>query len=196
MAIIFKRHESGNTSLEIGTSPMFFMAPDEWVSFVKGGYTVFRDIAYVLVSDVSIVTFYDIPYVSGTEGKVEVYYHRECIPHFMRKAADRILKRKQECEFSDADIKRFERRYTIGSGIAKLEISDPEFFRECAKDQTFLRCQRQLVRIARNTTCRYWQKATIRLSKDWDGWFFQLPGLHGGVINHGRGGKPDWSIHT
>lgn len=196
MAIMFERHESGNTSIKLGTSPMFFMTPAEWASFVKGGYTVFRDIAYVLVSDASMVTFYNIPCVNGNQGTIQVHYHRECIPTFMRKAADRILKRQPECEFSDADIKRFEKRYTMGSGIVKLEISDSEFFKECAKDPTFLRCQRQLVRIARNTTNRHWKKATIRLSKDWDGWFFQLPGLHGGVINHGRDGKPDWSIHT
>ena len=56
--------------------------------------------------------------------------------------------------------------------------------------------------IAQNSTRAKHEIATVSLSKDWDGFFWvaKTPKgasiMHGGIINHGRVGEPDWSIHT
>jgi hypothetical protein len=105
----------------------------------------------------------------------------------------------------------FVERYSQGAGQVELVTDDKTgswllhaMFRG---GDSFARSWETLVRIAANSTKTYYQKAMLRVSsggsQDWeDGYYWTAlspkgaPLMHGGLINHGKDGEQDWSVHT
>jgi hypothetical protein len=74
----------------------------------------------------------------------------------------------------------------------KLPQDNPSYTRRSLKD-----CIKQIEQIALNSTRSVYQTARCRISNDMDGYFFQVPFMHGGIVQHGREpNSDDWSIHT
>lgn len=191
----------------------FYFLRKEFEAFVSGERDSFQDISHHLHTFGECCTFYDMEIPMDARGIMKVPYYRMNIPFFMRNLMLRIAKRiwaadpdeRIEVRFSPERLARIERLYGIGKGQSKLDMQ-PEteaFFGECMeKGGNFKDMIDRLLVIAQNTTTSFYQTGRVELSKDWDGFLFQIitpkgnRSMHGGVINHGRDGKVDWSIHT
>lgn len=92
-----------------------------------------------------------------------------------------------------------------GRGKARIEWDDATkaFYQEqvlqpADKDARLPKMLRHCVSIARNATRKRTECAQLRISKDWDGFYFLIRDsqgqqvLNGGIVNHGK----HWSIHT
>jgi hypothetical protein len=96
-------------------------------------------------------------------------------------------------------VARWLRLYGLGKGAVDLTMTDDtrQFLDQklSEPDSNLGDRLEQVKRIARNSTHAFFQTTAMRLCKDWDGFTFSVPGLFGGIVNHGRE-RPDWSIHT
>ncbi|MFA5759148.1 MAG: hypothetical protein WC942_07330 [Clostridia bacterium] len=194
----------GNTYITMGfisdgRAINFYFTNDEWHDFCTKSYVTFQDIAHRVDVLRQENIFYSICWPATRSGKVEIDYTRVIIPAFVKKIIFRMVRRmtcEQHIHISNEVISKWDRRSGVGAGRVRYEISDLKFFKECAKTAGFVENIKRLRQIAQNGTSRYWEVAKVTLSKDWDGWFFTVPGMHGGVINHGDNNSARWSIHT
>jgi hypothetical protein len=92
---------------------------------------------------------------------------------------------------------------TLGQGKGSVDVvADEETLTRLAidmwrdPDSTIDRCYDQILQIARNSTWSADDVAEVRISRDWDGYFWRAGGPAGGLINHGSVHAPDWSTHT
>ena len=86
----------------------------------------------------------------------------------------------------------------LGTRPEKLVQDNPNYNRRSLHD-----CVRQVEQIARNATGSVYKTARCSITNDWDGYYFKVPGLVGGICNHARDANDrpdpngnDWSIHT
>lgn len=117
------------------------------------------------------------------------------------KAEDEIL-----VEYTQKARARLVRLWGQGKGKASLDMNEETAarFDEHRKTggESFERCIEHLKQMAKNQTTSAFDTGVVRLWKDWDGYFWELRNmkgdcvLHGGLINHGKDGAPDWSLHT
>lgn len=152
-----------------------------------------------------ICRFYDLEFPNTPSGTIQVKYHAVVIPYHVRKMMLRYARlvwvhlkaSKQYCHEVDvtARASKWVKLYGCGTGQVKLkmDVTCPP----SAETQVD-----RLMSIARNTTSAYYQTATLDLSKDGNGFYFQVRtprgrcSMVGGLINHGTQENPDWSIHT
>ena len=152
--------------------------------------------------------FYDLQFPSEKKhGVAQVRYCTATIPLFVRKLMLRIARRawayrgEQETTvcLSQERVARWKRLYGVGSGNVRVVMSEETraFLEVKLKEPSSNLGERleQVKTIARNNTRAFFETSMVQLSKDWDGFFFSVPGLHGGIINHGHGPQ-NWSIHT
>lgn len=160
-------------------------------------------------SEFGRVTFFSFE-PNKDSGETSTNYVRFSLPLFGRKVLNRVVKahwakfkdhvETKEIVISAAQIERWEKKFSQGSGSAKMNIdrTSQEFLDEClAKDNGSLaESLSRLEAITKNATQRFWEVKEYRVSKDWDGFYFTVPQFHGGIINHGSVDEPSWSIHT
>jgi hypothetical protein len=114
-------------------------------------------------------------------------------------------------DMTPAHVERALRLYGQGHGEVIFDFGDykPEetaaFMRECRAHggSTFSDSLFRVQTIARNSTWSVFQRATVRMSKDWDGFYWEARTprgrriMNGGIVNHGaRDGGHNWSVHT
>jgi hypothetical protein len=129
--------------------------------------------------------FFDLELPSQRHGVASIRYYSATIPRFVRKLILRMARRlwarcgvdQENAILLNPDrVARWQRLYGLGKGNADVIMTDDtrEFLEE------------KLSELGSNLGERL---------EDWDGFTFLLPGLFGGIVNHGRE-RPDWSIHT
>lgn len=99
---------------------------------------------------------------------------------------------------------RWDRLFGQGKGKVVTWI-DPRIEARFQRDVTapsLQRCLEHWTRVASNTTYRYDQNATLRITRDGEGYFVEVitpqstRSMHGGWVNHGSEDAPSWSSHT
>lgn len=203
----------------------FYMAETEFNGLFTGKLGACNDIGHNLRASGEHWTFFDLEFPRETRGVAQVPYVVVNFPHYVQKILHRAVRlalcqcdRDPEPERENRVVieipwsvrERWMRRYGNSKGQVQIDVSPSasEFLRECAtkaadlNDTTFVRCMEHLDAIARNTTYKSDEVGVVKLSKDMDGFYFEIytpkgrRTLNGGVINHGRDGKVDWSLHT
>ena len=195
----------------------FYFTHKEFTDLFEGRTSSCNDCGHNVRRVSEIFTFYDMDFPSAPSGVMHIPFVNLTIPAHVQGILLRVVKaRLRACQpggerldvvLPMAARERWLRRY--GQGRGRVELNIPEghkiFFDACATNDTsgtFARCMDTLNRIAANATWRWTDVATVQLTKDWDGFYFRIlrPDgrctLNGGVINHGRDGKHDWSTHT
>lgn len=107
-----------------------------------------------------------------------------------------------EIEIPEATLTRLATRHAPGTGRVDMDLS-PRCRDAMAQDPGLRERVERCECIARNSTFSSYQRASLRISNDSDGYYFQAfaPSgarrMNGGIVNHARnGGAADWSIHT
>lgn len=167
--------------------------------------------------------FYDMEVPSQTRGEMCLPFLNASIPSTFRKILRRYARRvwaKQEKLLSDGMDPRDLKRHTLelteeqrnrvcrlyGQGKGNLDIrANAEtlaYMETYRDDEDFQYNIDRLKDIARGSTCGHHQFATLHLYKDYDTLGFRIIrpnnkyGMNGALVNHGKDGKSDWSIHT
>ena len=133
---------------------------------------------------------------------VEIRQQMVVRAHGLLAQAESLGKESAECAYTD-ELRDWCK--VCGRGKARIEWDDTtkNFYQEqiqqpAEKDARLPKMLRHCVAIARNTTRKRTEHAQVRVSKDWDGFYFLVRDsqghqiINGGIINHG--GR--WSIHT
>ncbi len=196
----------------------FYFTLDEFNGLFTGKLGSCNDIGHNVRSmGGEVFTFYDMEFSSQSRGVMKVPFVNVNIPRYVSRVLMRVVRmtlrhcepdgKRKRVELSHANRERWLRQYGQGTGKVEIDVTSPEsaaFFTDCRTHggETFTRCIEGLKNIARNTTYRHTDVGTVKLSKDWDGFYFKIITprgsctLNGGVINHGRDGGHDWSTHT
>jgi hypothetical protein len=174
-------------------------------------------------------TFYDLEFSAKARGMLQVPFVVVEIPYIVQRILLRMVRRAWAKCVPDGDRieivlpmvtrQRWLKTYGCGKGEAKLKFREWEdrvttsageqvtktqaFMLECeaAAGEKFKERVESLLTIARNQTIKRSETAHVEISKDWDGFYFQIlrpdgkRTMNGGLINHGRDGQHDWSIH-
>jgi hypothetical protein len=172
------------------------------------------------------ILFYNVGSITGStkgQGKAEVEFYKMEIPHFVQRVLLRYLTwitkplgfgcdhvhDQLVIKLSKERRERWLRLYGAAKGklefkvcgdvtetfLAKCLAEDPDGKGRLAQNVEHVK------QIALNSTQAFWETATLKLAKDWDGFYWEAyrPSgariMNGGIINHGKD-KPDWSIHT
>lgn len=201
----------------------FYMSQKEFESFVTGTCSLV-DGAHNLRSFGDNVMFYDLNFPTDSHGEMTVPYVSVNFPIFCRKILLRWAQKqwgaveshrdRPEINVSTKTLVRWSKNYGTCSGQVRLVVKDS------AKEQfvtvknnsykhegNFHDNLRKLVTIGKGYTSRFYETVDVVLSKDWDGFNFHFEkynprglsrpvGLYGGLVNHSRDSKPDWSLHT
>ena len=197
----------------------FYFTDEEMKTFAETAIGTLHDISYRADILIDSVTFYHFEAPYNKSGRMSVPYYSARFPMFARKVLLRMAKRiwkngpqdetRTEVHIDPAKFAKWDRLFTQGTGTSSLDMDDRsrQFFEEClVKDNgSFKESVDRLLVIAKNTTYNFLQHGTVKLSKDWDGFFFVILApngrqtMHGGVINHGsrdENDPPSWSTHT
>jgi hypothetical protein len=195
----------------------FYFTHEEFSGVLVGRLSGCSDCSHNLRRFGELYTFYDMEFSRHVRGVMHVPFVNVSIPRYVAKILDRVVRMalrgcepdggRITVELSFATRERWMRQYGQGTGKVNVDVSDEKsaaFFTEMCTHggETFARCIENLKDIARNTTYRHTDVGTVKLFKDYDGFYFCIitprgsQGLNGGVINHGRDGKYDWSTHT
>jgi len=196
----------------------FYMRLQEFEDLMDGKASSLTDISHNVRRMGELYTFYDLEFgAPHTFGAMKAPYVNIMLPHYVTRILRRAVRmtlrhcepggERKSVEVSVLNRERWLRQYGQGTGKVEIDVASPEgaaFFTECRTHggETFTRCIENLKAIARNTTYRHTDVGTVKLSKDWDGFYFRIItprgscSLNGGVINHGRDGEHSWSTHT
>ena len=200
----------------------FYFTHEEFTGLLTGKLSGCNDCSHNVRAFGELLTFYDLEFSRETRGRVTVPFVNLHIPHYVGKFLVRAVQHTLAKCVPDGDRitfsipwatrERWMRLYGQGTGSVVLDVVDGypkidavrDFYAECEQKggETFARCVENLKAIGLNSTYRHTDTATVKLSKDLDGWYFRIlrPDgrctLNGGVVNHGRDGKHDWSTHT
>ena len=199
----------------------FVLEKPEMEAIVAGKTHVAEDGYHKLMIFGDVWTFYDMMPPNEKCGVMQVPFYRANIPGTFVKLLARVAKwtwaqqrkhltpdtrgDKVTLEFDMAYRERICRLYGYGKGEVALDATTETRDRLgalSAEDKGFADRVEQIKTIARNSTQGFHQKASLSISKDWDGfyWVARTPSghtiLNGGLVNHGRDGKHDWSLHT
>jgi hypothetical protein len=104
---------------------------------------------------------------------------------------------------------RWAKMYGQGTGQVETVIDETtqQFLTECLTRDADSKgrleeCVNGVHQIARNSTYSVFETAKVRMSKDWDGLYWEAyrPSgsriMNGGIVNHNPDGSPSWSTHT
>lgn len=212
----------------------FVVGRDELSDVCKGKTRALEDGYHKLAIDGDWWTFYDMEgFPRERHGVMHVPYIRVHFPRTFMRAVYRLARKTwqrqhdarkglDECEhwkvpevrvdISPEHAAHIEELYGQGLGSVELNVTDgtTDFLNERLTDavdkgdQTLFDMLDRVRCIAVNQTRGFHDTARVRLSKDWDGFFWEAyapgrtrPFMHGGIVNHGaREGGHDWSIHT
>ena len=191
----------------------FYMDGADFIGLMDGTRDAASDLRHKLWRSGDLFTFYDFDFPLKAYGKVEVPFVTITIPFHVR----RILARAAhmawaKCRVDDNRItldipwklrQRWDNRYGEAKGRVVMDCdSVVDKLAKVGYNHKFEEMINRLRQIALNTTRRDSDTATVRLSNDMAGFFFNIldpkgrSALHGGLINHGTDENPDWSIHT
>lgn len=98
-------------------------------------------------------------------------------------------------------LARWDRLYGQGKGKVALDCDDrtrSSLDAALKEDESLSDNYERLLAIAKNTTYSFCDVGTLYLSVCSDGreYSFSTAGMHGAIVDHGKDGKHDWSIHT
>lgn len=208
---------------EVGLQSLsFFMTLDEFEGLMDGRLTGCNDIGHNVRACGDAFTFFDMEFPHDARGVLRVPYVTLSVPYYVRRLLKRVVRMTlRRCapdgdrltvKLSPDNRERWARQYGPGTGEVAIDVVDRTedglcraFWEACGTlgGETWERSVDQLRRIAQNGTARHTDVGTVRISKDWDGFYFQIldPSgrrtMNGGLINHGRdGAAPSWSLHT
>lgn len=194
----------------------FFFTKDDFEKFVKSDWDTIVDITHrcYVCGDLAVFYDFDVPRVSY--GKMELPYYSMNFPQFVRRvilrAANKIWKTNSEdrvrINIDDKKLARWVNQYGRASGRVELELASEAtedlFYEAKSKSSNFEDNIEKLMTIAKNGTNCFYHTGKVRLLKDtyMDSFTFNIISpkgrstMFGGLINHGRNGDADWSIHT
>jgi len=192
----------------------FFFTKEEFKKFASGSWSTFIDITYHCQSIGDMALFFSINVPRETYGTMNVPFYSLQFPVFARRiilrAAEKIWAKnstdREKIVVDDERSARWVKQYGDGKGEVEVDIVSPEtsqLYNEIKdKGGEFNDRMERLQTIAKNGTIAFFQTGKVRLMKDWDGFTFDIISpkgkstMFGGLVNHGRDGKFDWSIHT
>jgi hypothetical protein len=185
----------------------FVFRHEEFQAFADGSRWTFEDGYHKLNNFVEYCTFYDLQIPSGEYGEAKVPYFNVIIPMFLRRAIARLAKRVvptlddgdvYEIEPTPERVERWMKLYGQGTGSVEVEVAEQvrEQYEANVGRANFDENVARLKQIALNSTSCWLHNRKVHLSYDFAGFFFTVPGMHGGLINHGTEESPDWSLHT
>lgn len=190
----------------------FYMTMEEFYNFTKNYFCSFNDLGHNLRTAGDFCTFYDLDFPSSDNGVMQVPYVNVNIPMFARKVLMKWAQKqwnslethmeRPQLNIDQKRLERWTRLHGRGTGSVVVEMyndTTETFFKEKVEEpgSNLKDMVERLQTIARNSTRAFYQTAKVRLSKDWDGFYFVVPGMNGGIVNHAReDSKADWSIHT
>lgn len=203
------------------TRVWFVLESHELDGLCTGSVSAAEDGYHKLTRHGDTCTFYDFMMPGGGAGEVIVPYVSLHMPRafwrYLRAIARGYWRAARADAEGDTDAKyrqprletviprdvlaRFDRRYGHGHGRVRVEASERFAADIRARGLSFWSMVDRLSTIARNYTSSVYQETTLRIMDDGAGYFWTTTrgtrrGLHGGLINHGRDGTDDWSIHT
>lgn len=197
----------------------FCFLGDELRAALDGETTCVTDLSHVCKIDLgSLWTFFDVPCPAQGAGEFTTRYHRVELTHELRaelRAAieqnERQWLRQPERDYGGRDDVELDVSYRLpewrtwhqGAGKAEFDCGDDPLTADklafWLEDESFARCADRLLAIARNQTYKPSDVGVCKLrwNENWQEFSFFVGGLHGGIINHGKGkDKADWSTHT
>lgn len=193
----------------------FIFSEEEFNRFVRGSWETFVDGFHNCKSVGDLAMFYDINLPKrNAYGIMNVPYYSLQFPTFARKitlrAANKIWAKnsieRETINVSQERAARWVKQYGQGKGEVELELSNERVVEDYKKAYTaggnFQENIDRLKQIAQNGTNAFFQKGKVRLMYDSAGFLFDIVSpkgkatMFGGLINHGRDGNVDWSIHT
>lgn len=203
---------------------MFYMGEAELEALERNTFShTLEDVIHRLNISGDRLTFYDfeIP-LRHAEGTMEVPYLSVHFPVMARRIVARVVRRiwnnlranltpenrydipRVRFSLTPQQAERLSCNYGCGTGDVNVLVREDtrERYALDLQNESFRQRIDQLKAGCRNSTQAKWQRSELSLSRDWDGYFFvdRSPKgrerMHGGIINHGRGQEPDWSIHT
>lgn len=168
-----------------------------------------------------ILTFYDFNIPREDAGEMRVPFIKVELPVEVRRLVARIVRRtwkglranydaagynspRVELHFTPEQIDRLLKKYGQGKGACDIIIDEciQERFEEHMLNPEFAKNVQRLDAIARNTTVAKHQRARVKIFRDSESYYWIAETwkgrriMNGGLIDHGRGGPPSWSIHT
>lgn len=168
-----------------------------------------------------VVTFYDFNIPRESFGEMKVPFISMNIPLEVRKLVSRIVRKTWKglranfevagydsprvmFEFTPAQVKRLLAKYGQGKGGCDFIVDEhiQARFEEHMLNPEFAKNVERLDAIARNTTRASYQRARVKVFRDSESYYWIAETwkghriMNGGLIDHGRGGLPSWSIHT
>ena len=210
MTIGYPYKDTGLSGLSI------YFSEEEFFGLLDGKIHAHNDCAHNVRRFCELYTFFDMEYSAKNSGVMQVPFVNMQIPHYvariLKRAVKATLKRcepggeRLQVDLPWATRDRWMRHYGQATGKVAIEVDercrDAFDTAVAAHDESFDRCIDNLQRIAKNGTYRHTETGTVKLFHDHAGFYFCILApdgrrtLNGGVINHGRDGKQDWSTHT
>lgn len=162
-------------------------------------------------------TFYDLDFPAKRSGEMTIKFESVTIPRLFLRAvhkwALKVLPTLDDQHYEHRITLSKERRRRIvenlsrstGEAVVDMNESATKLMEAWLKTEAgnLLERVEYLKVIAKNNTSCRWEKATVHLSKDWDGFYFDIRNsrghrvMNGGIVNHAKDGeRPNWSIHT
>ena len=215
--------DTSKSSTETGLQYLsFFMTIYEFNDLMDGRVSSLTDCSHNVRSIGSNFMFYDMEYARDARGVLQIPYACIDIPSqvckILKRAVRMLLRNcpdesasrdRPEFHISMENRERWSRQYGIGKGKVEV-VAEPEtiaYVEKCKAegDKTFLHSLETVTRIARNTTSKHTESGKLHMSKysRHDGeinWCAYTPQgvfrMNGGIIDHGKDGNHDWSVHT
>lgn len=195
----------------------FYFTRKEFENLLEGKVSSVNDIVHNLRCFGDEWLFYDINFPETTCGTMTVPYRRVIVPTIIQKLMLRVArmtwtefasnakdwKQTKTFDLSSDTRKRWIKMYGHGKGEVTLDIPEGLSYRiESDRDDVdFERSLQHIIKIAKNTTHAYFDRARVTLSADGNSYYWVAYGpngravMNGGLINHGTE-APDWKIHT
>jgi hypothetical protein len=202
----------------------FYFSREEFEDVVKNGGGDVSDGYHKLYAVGDSWTFYNFEMnFRKASGVMEVPYYRLDIPHFVQKLMVKCARKlwaaakvehnpyaeRATVTFSREQMTKWNRLYGQGKGRVELVADDTTVERllEASAesngcDNSLAKNIERLVVIASNTTRGFHHTAKVVIGRDGRDFWFSCKSpdgrnvMNGGVINHGRSGPSDWSLHT
>jgi hypothetical protein len=198
----------------------FFFTGQEFSEVCEQRRNSVNDIGHNLRACGEGWTFYDLDFTCEDRGVMQVPFVRLTVPYYVQKVLLRVVKSAWEkcipdekritIDLSLARRERWLKVYGQGHGSVKLDFGGYKseevqaYFDKCKIEggDSFARCAETVEAIARNTTFAADEVAKVHVRSDSDGFYWEAHTpkgqrtMNGGIINHGRDGSHDWSVHT
>jgi len=195
----------------------FVFTYEEFVGFFGGKIGAVVDLSHNCKRIGELVMFYDMSFPNENQGLLSVPFANITIPYFVQKMLVKFAEKYHNKLSADYDhnTKEIElplnvrnnllSKYGQAKGKFVIECVLPEIeekFNQVKDNENFNKALDNLKRIALNGTYSCYETGKVKLFHDFAGFYFKILDpydrltMNGGLINHGKDGKNDWSVHT